>query len=219
MSLRSTIDAAREEAKGVAADRSVSKEKPEEKKAGDKPTYDPMNLGKRTAANAKPASEAGASVRTGSGKSKANLATMSKEQKKAEKQRRREEEDIRTRAYDIALRSNKDYKKTERVWWVLLGIGFAMTILSLILAYAFPTEASSTDSVQGILAIASLVLAYVFIIGGFVYDLVKRRPFRKAAERKVQGMTDKKLAELFEADRQRRIADEEDRAAKKGKSK
>ena len=48
MSLRSTIDAAREEAKEVAADRSVSKEKPEEKKAGDKPTYDPMNLGKRT---------------------------------------------------------------------------------------------------------------------------------------------------------------------------
>ena len=32
-------------------------------------------------------------------------------------------------------------------------------------------------------------------------------------------MTDKKLAELFEADRQRRIADEETRAAKKGKSK
>ena len=44
MSLRSTIDAAREEAKEVAADRSVSKEKPEEKKVGDKPTYDPMNL-------------------------------------------------------------------------------------------------------------------------------------------------------------------------------
>ena len=219
MSLRSTIDAAREEAKEVAADRSVSKEKPEEKKAGDKPAYDPMNLGKRTAANAKPVSEAGASVRTGSGKSKANIATMSKEQKKAEKQRRREEEDIRTRAYDIALRSNPDYKRTERVWWVLLGIGFAMTILSLVMAYAFPAKASSTDSMQGILAIASLVLAYVFIIGGFVYDLVKRRPYRKAAERKIQGMTDKKLAELFEADRQRRIADEEARAAKKGKSK
>ena len=78
MSLRSTIDAARKEAKEVAADRSVPKEKSEEKKAGDKPTYDHMNLGKRTAANAKPASEAGASVRTGSGKSKANIATMSK---------------------------------------------------------------------------------------------------------------------------------------------
>ena len=126
MSLRSTIDAAREEAKEVAADRSVSKEKPEEKKAGDKPTYDPMNLGKRTAANAKPVSEAGASVRTGSGKSKANIATMSKEQKKAEKQRRREEEDIRTRAYDIALRSNPDYKRTERVWWCI--VFFAGTV-------------------------------------------------------------------------------------------
>ena len=138
MSLRSTIDAAREEAKEVAADRSVSKEKPEENKAGDKPTYDPMNLGKRTAANAKPVSEAGASVRTGSGKSKANIATMSKEQKKAEKQRRREEEDIRTRAYDIALRSNPDYKRTERVWWVLLGVGFAMTILSLVHGLRLP---------------------------------------------------------------------------------
>ena len=37
-------------------------------------------------------------------------------------------------------------------------------------------------------------------------------------DRKEQGV-DKKLAELFEADRQRRIADEEARAAKKGKSK
>ena len=219
MSLRSTIDAAREEAKEVAADRSVPKEKADDKKASAKTEYDPMNLGKRTAANAKPVSEAGASVRTSSGSSKASLATMSKEQKKAEKQRRREEEDLRTRAYDIVLRANPDYKKTDRMWWVLLGIGFAMTILSLVMAYAFPAEANSTDSTQGILAVVSLVLAYVFIIGAFVYDLVKRRPFRKAAERKVQGMTDKKLAELFEAERQRRIADEAAREAKKAAKK
>ena len=77
MSLRSTIDAAREEAKEVAADRSVPKEKADDKKASVKTEYDPMNLGKRTAANAKPATEAGASVRTGSGSSKANIATMS----------------------------------------------------------------------------------------------------------------------------------------------
>lgn len=213
MSLRSTIDAAREEAKEVAADRSVSKQKPEEKSA--KAEYDPMSLGKRTAATAKPVSEAGSSVRTSSGKSKANLATMSKEQKRAEKQRRREEEDLRTRAYDIALRSNPEYKKTDRMWWILLGIGFAMTVLSLVMAYAFPAEANSTSSTQGVLAVASLVLAYVFIIGAFVYDLVKRRPFRKAAERRVQGMTDKKLAELFEAERKRRIAEEDAHAAKK----
>ena len=78
MSLRSTIDAAREEAKEVAADRSVPKEKADDKKASAKTEYDPMNLGKRTAANAKPATEAGASVRTGNGSSKANIATMSK---------------------------------------------------------------------------------------------------------------------------------------------
>ena len=54
MSLRSTIDAAREEAKEVAADRSVPKEKADDKKASAKTEYDPMNLGKRTAANAKP---------------------------------------------------------------------------------------------------------------------------------------------------------------------
>lgn len=219
MSLRSTIDAAREEAKEVAADRSVPKEKADDKKASVKTEYDPMNLGKRTAANAKPATEAGASVRTGSGSSKANIATMSKDQKKAEKQRRREQEDLRTRAYDIVLRANPDYKKTDRMWWILLGIGFAMTILSLVMAYVFPAEANSTASTQGILAVVSLVLAYVFIIGAFIYDLVKRRPFRKAAERKVQGMTDKKLAELFEAERQRRIAEEEAHAAKKAAKK
>ena len=209
MSLLDTIDAARQEATAAADGRTI-KEKPEVSNA-DAPAYDPMSLGKRTAANGKLATEAGASVRTAAKKSNQALGTMSKEERKAEKRRRREEEDLRSRAYDIILRADEGYKKTERMWWILLGIGFSCTVVSLIAAYALNDGTGSTAAVS----VIALVLAYVFIIAGFVYDIWKRRPFRKAAEKRVAGMTNKRVADLLEADRQERLAEEAKKAAAK----
>ena len=107
---------------------------------------------------------------------------MSKEAKKAEQRKQREKEDFRNRGYDLVLRSNPEYKRSEKVWWILLGIGFGMTIVSLVMVYVFPSADTALTTFSGVVSVGSLVLAYGFIIGGFIYDWVKRRPMRKAAE-------------------------------------
>ena len=81
-----------------------------------------------------------------------------------------------------------------------------MTVISLLLAYVFPTESKEYTTAQGIAAIVTLVLAYGFIIAAFIYDFRKRRPFRKAAERRLQGMNDKRVADY--------IASEDEKAAR-----
>ena len=197
MSLRDTIDGARSEAKENVDNltkKSAAKEA-EAKKDGDVPAYDPLNPSKSSAANAKPAREAAASVRM-EGERKKSTIPLTKEEKKAARAEERALEDMRNRAYDIILRRNGAYKKTDRTWWILLGIGFAMTLASLALAYIYPDASKQYTTAQGIGAIVTLVLAYAFIIGAFIYDLVKRRPFRKAAERKLQGMNDKQVADF-----------------------
>ena len=56
-----------------------------------------------------------------------------------------------------------------------------MTIVSLILVWAFPADSTNYQTIVGIASVASLVLAYGLIIGAFVYDWRVRRPVRKAA--------------------------------------
>lgn len=50
-----------------------------------------------------------------------------KEARKEEKRKQREEEDFRQRGYDLILRSNEEYRRTDRTWWILIGVGFGMT--------------------------------------------------------------------------------------------
>ena len=138
-----------------------------------------------------------------------------KEARKEEKRRQREEEDFRQRGYDLILRSNEKYRRTDRTWWILIGVGFGMTIVSLILVWAFPADSTNYQTIVGIASVASLVLAYGLIIGAFVYDWRVRRPVRKAAERKVASYSDKKLAELFEEQRRRENAADAARQAEK----
>lgn len=211
MSLRDTIEGARDEAK-VTVDTMTKKSKD----AAEKPTasdedrapaaYDPFKSGKASAACARPAREAASSVRVEGERSKKSPALMTKEEKKAAKAEERRLEDARNQAYDYILKSDDAYKKTDKTWWILLGVGFGMTMISLLLAYVFPTESKEYTTAQGIAAIVTLVLAYGFIIAAFIYDFRKRRPFRKAAERRLQGMNDKRVADY--------IASEDEKAAR-----
>ncbi len=203
MSLRDTIEGARSEAKENASNLSLKKKDAAEKgeKDGEAkvPAYDPFQPGKSSAATGRPKSEAGSSVRL-EGKYKGatplERSSMTKEEKKAERARERAREDMRTRAYDLILKANPEYKRTEKVWWVLLGIGFGCTVVSLLVAYFLGGQDLGTTS--GVISVVALVLAYVFIIGGFIYDLVKRRPCRKAAEKRLASMNDKHVAEFIE---------------------
>ena len=241
MSLRDTIDGARKEAQEAGAltgnvkSAAPKAEKPERGAKAEKPgkdeaeKRDPMTTRSyhSSAAGAKPSREAASTVRAASSGSSTGMGGMGgglfgggstpaeKEARKEEKRRQREEEDFRQRGYDLILRSNEKYRRTDRTWWILIGVGFGMTIVSLILVWAFPADSTNYQTIVGIASVASLVLAYGLIIGAFVYDWRVRRPVRKAAERKVASYSDKKLAELFEEQRRRENAADAARQAEK----
>ena len=208
MSLRDTIDGARREAEGNV----VGRPKKEAENLG---TVEEEKKGfsRSSAAKAKPSREAAASVRTASKpKQSSSLggAAETKEEKRERKRREREEQDFRNRAYDILLRSNDDYKRTERVFWIILGAGLALAVISLVCVYLFG-QSPDMSSWQGILSVGSLVAAYGFMIASFIYDWAKRRPYRKQTESRVRGLSDKKLLDLLEQERAKETAKKGDR--------
>lgn len=216
MSLRDTIEGARKEAEDIAV--GMPKKGDATKAEGEK-----KGFSRSSAAKARPAREAAASVRTASKPKDQGIlggSSESKEEKQERKRREREQRDMRTRAYDVVLRSIPEYRKTEKVFWIIVGVGFVLAVISLVSAYVFGSE-PSLDTWQGVVSVGSLVLAYVLIIGGFIFDLVKRRPFRKRAEAQVRGMTDKRIAELFEqesrAEYERQAQKEAKKAEKRAK--
>ena len=219
MSLRDTLEGARKEVADASSKANVAKDdapKSKDKAKDDKavPEYDQLARKRPTAAKAKPAREAGSSVRkeaSGSGAKRSAASTvssskpMSKDEKKAERARQREHDDFRNRGYELMLRRNEEYHRTERTWWVLLGVGFACTVASMVLAYVLP-QANDVSTAMGVFAVILLVAAYAFIIGSFVYDFAKRRPIRKRVEQQVASMTDKKILDLFEQERRETAA-------------
>lgn len=208
MSLRDTIEGARDEAKSTVDAMTKKTSAAEEKgKEGDAPAaYDPFKSGKATAAGAKPSREAAASVTMEGERPKKSVALMTKEEKKAARAEERSIEDARNQAYDYLLRLDDAYTKTDKTWWILLGIGFAMTIISLFLTFVFPAEVKEVKTVQGVLSIVTLVLAYGFIISAFIFDWRKRRPFRKAAEKRMQKMSDKRVYEFLAEENAKLVA-------------
>lgn len=225
MSLRDTLEGARKEAADASAKATVAKDDaPKSKEKGEKavPEYDQLARKRPTAAKAKPAREAGSSVHKESKAQKAARSSagtgQSKDAQKAQKAREREHEEFRSRGYELMLRRDPEYRATEKIWWILIGVGFGFTVISLVMAYMFPNTAN-TSAAAGIAAIALLVLAYGFIIGGFVYDVVKRRPIRKRVEMQVNSMTDKKILDLFEQERREDAARQEQKEAQKAAKK
>lgn len=210
MSLRDTIEGARDEAKSTVdamTKKTAVAEEKDKAKEGDAPAaYDPFKSGKATAAGAKPSREAAASVRMEGERPKKSVALMTKEEKKAARAEERSIEDARNQAYDYLLRLDDAYTKTDKTWWVLLGIGFVMTICSLFLTFVFPAEVKEIHTVQGVLSIVTLILAYGFIISAFIFDWRKRRPFRKAAEKRMQKMSDKRVYEFLAEENAKLVA-------------
>ena len=140
-------------------------------------------------ASAKPASKAGASVRTTSKPKPKNAKqramaemNMSKEEKKAARAKEREAENVAYTAIDILTRKDARYKKLRRIWWALLVVAVIFTVLS-----------RATVSIEMPLAvnIVSLVLAYAAIISALVMDFTVVRKCRNKHRDKVASMTRK----------------------------
>ena len=214
MSLRDTIQGALQEAEGNAVGR-PKKEAKEVVTDGEK-----KGFSRSSAAKAKPAREAGASVRTGSGSGSRSSSFIgggeTKEEKRERRRLEREETDLRTRAYDLVLKSMPDYRRTDRTFWVVVGVGMVFAVASVVEMYAFG-QVEDVLSTQGLIATGTLAVAYVCIIGAIIYDFAKRRPLRKRAQAQVNSLSEKKLVELFEQERAAQLARQIAKDARKKK--
>ena len=130
MSLLDTIKAARQEAAEAGTLPSGSK------KADDANTpaaasdeKSKANRSRRSsAASARTTRDRAGSVRTGSDKPKSE---MTKEEKRAEREKRREKEDVIADAKRAMLDSMPEYKHTQRIWWGMLIAGIIWWVLTV----------------------------------------------------------------------------------------
>lgn len=204
MSLRDTIDAARREAQEAGGIFSGK-----DNKEAEESKQESTGFSKRSAARAKPTTAAASSVRVVSaedakeGRSGKKANEMTKEERKADRAARRESDDRRVTAANILLKRDPEYARTQKMWWILLGLGLALTIFSFAVnAYLNNAEGVDPTFAQRLVvgAIVTLVMAYVCIIGAFIYDLMKARPIRKRVDAEVKGMTRKRIEQLIRED-------------------
>lgn len=167
----------------------------------------PAGMTRKGASRAKPVRPAAQTVRVAapgkSGKKKTDPATMTKDEKREFKRRQRDERDRITVVTNIVLRELPGYGKLRRVWWILLGAGLGLTAVSWLAMFVFPGASDDLATPMGMLAMVCLILAYVAIIGAFVFDWVKVRPMRKKADAQVASMTSKRMQQIIDEDYQR----------------
>ena len=199
MSLRETINAAKREAQEANAPLA----KKDEKDAADEDER--SGFSKRSVTRAKPAREAASGVRVvgASGGGRTSSASgktpveMTKDEKKRARRERRDEADRRASASQIVLKQIPGYKRSQHVWWGLLGTGFVCTIISWLLPNLFPQQVNEGTTPMGIAVFIMLVAAYALIISAFVYDWRVVRPMRKKAEATTGAMTNKKVTKVL----------------------
>lgn len=209
MSLMDTIKAARAEAEeaGTLPSKKAREEAAAAKAQPDAEQEQATSVGfsRRSAARAKPRREAAGSVHVG----EKPASEMTKEEKKAAKQAKREKEDLLIDAKHAVLDSREDYKHTQRIWWLMVGFGLGASVISFV-TVQYMQRAGVQSTVLATMATILMAVAYLLIIGAFIYDIRVVRPLRKQADDKILGMSNRKLKQVI-------AEDEERKAAKKGK--
>ena len=159
---------------------------------------------RKSAGKAKPARTAAASVRVVPTSAKAkrkaaergeDLSGLSKDEKRARKAQLRAQEDRVYNATNALMKADPDYAKRRRNFYVILGVGVAIIVLSFVLMALWGNDGK--DWQKG-LQFATVIAAYVPIIGAFVYDFVRIRPIRNDARTRAEGMSDAKLVQVIE---------------------
>lgn len=165
---------------------------------------------RKSAASAKPARAAAGSVRVVPASAKErrreaergeSLEGLSREEKKARKREARIREDRLYSVASIMMKDDPDYKRSRRVFWVLLALGMVAILVIWVLLFGL---SDSTGEMTSAAQLAGVVVAYALVIGAFVYDFVKIRPLRNYYRAQAEGMTDRKLVEIIERDAAKR---------------
>ncbi len=161
-------------------------------------------VARKSASSAKPARQAASSVRVVPATSKSrrakldageSLAGLSRAEKRARKQQRRMLEDRIMTATNYLLQDVPGYSGRRRVWWAFLIVGIVSIVIAWLTLYM--SGRATTDPVFSGLSIATIVIAYAAIIGGFIYDYARIRPMRNEVRARVEGMTESKLISVI----------------------
>lgn len=166
----------------------------------------------------KPASKAAASVRIQSKKRsttpRRGIAAAlsgdsgkSKEQRRAERAKEREREDLYYTASSVLVAKDDKYKRLRRYWWTLLVGAVVFTVLSW---------AMLSMQVGGtVLSVVVLVLAYASIIGALIMDVTVVRKRRNIYRDRVNSMSRKQVERIVEQNYIERRAKDAGRKARK----
>lgn len=201
MSFLDTLNGARSE---VTENRDAAKKKAEE--AVEEDEKGKGGFEKKSVTRAKPAREAAAGVRvvTSSGKPKGPgkaPVEMTKEEKRAQRQKQRDEEDRRTMAAQALLRKDPTYQKYHKISMGMIVSGLICTGLSWVIVLVAPTDSTDMGTTWGVLAVVTLVIAYIGVIGGFIMDWARLHKLRNSYNDRVRSMKDKQLNAVIEQDR------------------
>ncbi|MDY2777475.1 MAG: hypothetical protein SOU51_03770 [Collinsella sp.] len=182
---------------------------------------------RKSAASAKPARAAAASVRVVPASSKEkrrqlergeDLSGLSREEKKARKKELRLREDRIYTAANVLMKQDEDYMKRRKIFWVAMVLGLVFIAIGWSFLMLFGDTPNKEYQTLEIVAIA---LAYACIIGGFIYDMVRIRPIRNRCRATAEGMSESKLTDVLEnaasKDEQKRAEREAKKLARKGK--
>ncbi|MCL2883423.1 MAG: hypothetical protein FWF30_03010 [Coriobacteriia bacterium] len=111
-----------------------------------------------------------------------------------------------TNPMTVALKSNPDYRKWQKVYWIMLGIGLACIVLSFALQFWFPGANYY---------LVTMVPAYVLVIGSLIVNWKKVKPHIKNYQQGVSvDRTPKQIKHEQEAQKQAAELETARRAAK-----
>lgn len=204
MSLLDTIKGAKEEAQEAGGLIATGKKDASEKSNAAEADASQSSSGfsRKSAARAKPRREAAGSVRVESFSKPESQ--MTKEEKKAARDKRRSEEDLIFDAKRAVLNQMPEYQRSQKIWWGLRIAGIVCTVI----AWGVLQQINANNIGQGYGAATAItmVVAYVLVIGAFIFDIWKVRPMRKAADEQVSGMSKRRMQRVIEEDEARKAA-------------
>ena len=166
---------------------------------------------KRSAARAKPKRGAASTVRVSADSAKSGGRALTAEERKAAEREQRMSNNRDMAAVNVLLKKEPGYRRNRVIWGTMLATGLGMTILSWVVMFVFRGEDGTPSALGSRLALISLVLAYVLVIGSFIFDFTKIRKLRKAMEEKVASMSDKRIDDVLRAEAFERAAKKEAR--------
>lgn len=152
---------------------------------------------KRSVARAKPKTAAASTVRIAESNAKTGGRAMTGDERKRAEQEERNSRNRNLAATNVLLKKDPKYARNRILWGVFLVSGLAFTILSWVILLFANEDARDMSSVLGRISVGCLVLAYILVIGSFIFDFTLMRKQRKAMEEKVAAMSDKRVQEIL----------------------